>query len=103
MSRTDEEVIESIKDVLDTRIQPAVSAHGGKVNFVSYEENKLILELSGACSGCSGSTATLKYGIQNMMQHFVPEVTTIEAIHDENSTVAPYYKEQEDVINIKEV
>lgn len=103
MSRTDEEIITQVKDLLETRIQPAVSSHGGKVNFVSYDNGSLLLELSGACAGCAGSTATLKYGIENMVKHYIPEVTSIDAVHDENSDVEPYYKENVDVINTKQV
>jgi Fe-S cluster biogenesis protein NfuA len=93
MSRTNEEIVQTIHDLIETRIQPAVSSHGGKINFVSYDEGKLILELSGACAGCAGSTATLKFGVENMVKHYVPEVTEVDAIHDENSGVEPYYKE----------
>lgn len=103
MSRTNEEIVQIVHDLIETRIQPAVSSHGGKINFVSYDEGKLILELSGACAGCAGSTATLKYGVENMVKHYVPEVTEVDAIHDENSGVDPYYKETPDVINTKEV
>ena len=93
MSRTNEEIVQTIHDLIETRIQPAVSSHGGKINFVSYDEGKLILELSGACAGCAGSTATLKFGVENMVKHYVPEVIEVDAIHDENSGVEPYYKE----------
>lgn len=103
MSRTDKEIIDVIHDLIKSRIQPAVSSHGGKINFISYEEGKLVLELSGACAGCAGSTMTLKYGVENMVKHFVPEVISVEAIHDENSTVEPYYKEHPDVIDTKEI
>lgn len=104
MSRTDEEIIQSIKDTIDTRLQLAVEGHGGKLNFISYNDGTVVLELSGACSGCAGSTATLKNGIENMMKYFVPEVKVIEAVHDQNSTVEPYYKDTSiNVINIKQV
>ena len=93
MSRTNEEIVQIVHDLIETRIQPAVSSHGGKINFVSYDEGKLVLELSGACAGCAGSTATLKFGVENMVKHYVPEVTEVDAIHDENSGVEPYYKE----------
>jgi len=103
MSQSDKEIIEKIKDLLQTKIQPAVSSHGGKVNFVSYNDGALLLELSGACSGCAGATMTLKFGIENMMKHYIPEVTSVEAVHDENSDVEPYYKDNVDVISIKQV
>jgi len=103
MSRTNEEIIQIIHDLIETRIQPAVSSHGGKINFVSYDDGKLVLELSGACAGCAGSTATLKYGVENMVKHYVSEVTEVDAIHDENSGVEPYYKEAPNVINTKQI
>ena len=103
MSRSNDEIIQSVKELLDTRIQPAVSAHGGVINFISYDSGNLTLELSGACAGCAGSTATLKYGVENMVKHYVPEVTSVEAIHDENSEVEPYYKDPDNVINTKEI
>jgi len=81
MSKTDEELIEEIKDTIDLRIQIAVEAHGGKVNFVSFSKGHLVIEFAGACAGCSGSTATLRNGIENMLKHFVPEIETIEAVH----------------------
>jgi Fe-S cluster biogenesis protein NfuA len=103
MSRSDKEIIELVHDLIESRIQPAVSSHGGKINFVSYEDGKLVLELSGACAGCAGSTMTLKYGVENMVKHYLPEVTTVEAIHDENSGVDPYYKDPTNVTNTKKV
>jgi len=75
MSRSNDEIIQSVKELLDTRIQPAVSAHGGIINFISYDNGNLTLELSGACAGCAGSTATLKYGVENMVKHYIPEIT----------------------------
>ena len=103
MSKSDSEIIKEVQDLLDTRIQPAVSSHGGKINFVSYKDGKLVLELSGACAGCAGSTMTLKYGVENMVKHYIPEVTEVDAVHDQNSGVEPYYKDETNVINTKEV
>ena len=103
MSRTNKEIIELVHDLIESRIQPAVSSHGGKINFVSYDNGKLVLELSGACAGCAGSTMTLKYGVENMVKHYIPEVTEVDAVPDQNSGVEPDYKEQPDVINTKEV
>jgi NFU1 iron-sulfur cluster scaffold homolog, mitochondrial len=91
MSRTNEEIIQIVHDLIESRIQPAVAGHGGKINFVSYNDGELILELSGACAGCAGSTATLKYGVENMVKHYIPEVLTVEAVHASNSGVDPYY------------
>jgi len=103
MSQTDEEVINEVKILLETKVQPAVDAHGGKINFISYADGNLMLELSGACAGCAGSTATLKDGVERMLKYYIPEIQTVDATHDLNSGVEPYYKENVDVINTKEV
>jgi Fe-S cluster biogenesis protein NfuA len=89
--RTDEEVIVAIKELIETNVKPAVAGHGGNIEFVAYENGHLQLELGGACSGCAGSTMTLKMGVENMLKHFVPEVQTVEAFDDPFSTVDPYY------------
>jgi Fe-S cluster biogenesis protein NfuA len=89
--RTDEQIIENIKEVLETYIAPAVASHGGEVNFVSYQNNKVLLELSGACSGCAGSTMTLKFGVENMLRELVPEVQEVEGMDDPFSNVDPFY------------
>lgn len=91
MTRPKDEIITQIKDILETRVAPAVSHHGGFVNFISYDDGTLKLEMAGACSGCAGSTTTIKFGIENMMKHYVPEVTEIISEDEENSTVDPYY------------
>ena len=88
--RSDEEVIEQIKDLLETKVSPAVAGHGGAIGFTSYKDGHLVLELQGACSGCAGSTMTLKKGVEQMIKHYVPEVKTIDA-EDGFSTVDPYY------------
>lgn len=89
--RTEEEITNQIKEVLDLYVQPAVEQHGGQVNFLKFNQGVLTLEMSGACSGCAGSMATLQQGIEGMMKHYVPEVETIEAEHDQYSTVDPFY------------
>ena len=91
MTRSNDEIITQIKDILETRVAPAVSHHGGFVNFISYDDGKLKLQMAGACSGCAGSTTTIKFGIENMRKHYVPEVTEIISEDEENSTVDPYY------------
>jgi Fe-S cluster biogenesis protein NfuA len=89
--RTDEEVIKNIKELIETHVKPAVASHGGNIEFLSFENGHLLLELGGACSGCAGSTMTLKMGVENMMRHLVPEVKTIEAFDDPFSNVDPFY------------
>lgn len=89
--RTDQEIIEAIKDIIEFNIKPAVASHGGVIDFVNYKDGHLDLILGGACSGCASSTITLKMGVENMLKHYVPEVKTISAEDDPNSTVDPYY------------
>lgn len=91
MSRTNEEIITEVKNLLEERVAPAVASHGGFVNFVSYDNGVLKLQLAGACSGCAGSTTTIKFGVENMMKHYVPEIEEVIAEDDPNSTVDPYY------------
>jgi Fe-S cluster biogenesis protein NfuA len=71
MTRSNDEIITQIKDILETRVAPAVSHHGGFVNFLSYDDGTLKLQMAGACSGCAGSTTTIKFGVENMMRHYV--------------------------------
>lgn len=91
MSRTDEEIIKEVKNLLEERVAPAVAHHGGFVNFVSYDDGILKLQMAGACSGCAGSTTTIKFGVENMMKHFIPEIQEIVTEDDPNSTTGPYY------------
>ena len=90
--RDHNEIVSNIKTVIEANIKPAVASHGGEVKFIKFKEGTLNLMMSGACSGCAGSQATLKYGIENMMKHYVPEVLTIEGEDDTTSTVDPYYE-----------
>lgn len=88
--RTKEVIIEHIKQIIETRIKPAVASHGGAINFVEFDDGHLKLELSGACSGCSGATMTLQMGVEKIVRTQVPEVESIEAVDDPNSSVRPY-------------
>jgi Fe-S cluster biogenesis protein NfuA len=76
----DSEVVVQIKELLDTRVRPAVAQDGGDIVFEGYEEGVVYLHLQGACSGCPSSTATLKMGIENMLRHYIPEVVAVRAI-----------------------
>lgn len=89
--RTNEEIIEHIKHLIETNVKPGVASHGGTVEFINYDKGHLLLELGGACSGCAGSTMTLKLGVENMLKHYVPEIVSIEAQDDPRSMVDPYY------------
>ena len=76
----DEETVTLIKDLLETRVRPAVASDGGDITFKGYKEGIVYLHMQGACSGCPSSTATLKHGIQNLLRHFVPEVTEVRPV-----------------------
>lgn len=74
----DHDTVVTIKDLLETRVRPAVAGDGGDITFRGYKEGVVYLEMKGACSGCPSSTATLKSGVENMLKHYVPEVTRVE-------------------------
>ena len=76
----DAETVETIKDLLETRIRPAVAGDGGDITFRGYRDGTVYLAMKGSCSGCPSSTATLKHGIQNLLRHFLPDVREVEAI-----------------------
>ena len=76
----DNEIVKQIKDLLDTRIRPAVAMDGGDIVFQRFENGIVYIHMQGACSGCPSSTATLKMGIENMLKHYVPEVKEIRQI-----------------------
>ncbi len=76
----DSEVVAQIKELLDTRVRPAVAQDGGDIIFQSFEDGVVYLHLQGACSGCPSSTATLKMGIENMLRHYIPEVVEVSAV-----------------------
>jgi Fe-S cluster biogenesis protein NfuA len=76
----DEEIVVTIKELLDTRVRPAVAQDGGDITFRGYENGTVFLHMKGACAGCPSSTATLKHGIQNLLRHFIPEVQQVEQI-----------------------
>ncbi len=76
----DGEIVTQIKELLDTRVRPAVAQDGGDITFRGYEEGVVFLSMRGACAGCPSSTMTLKHGIENMLRHYIPEVTGVEAV-----------------------
>lgn len=73
----DAETVATIKDLIETRVRPAVAGDGGDITFRGYKEGIVYLNMKGACSGCPSSTATLKHGIQNLLKHFVPDVVEV--------------------------
>jgi len=76
----DAETVATIKDLIETRVRPAVAGDGGDITFKGYKEGVVFLHMKGACSGCPSSTATLKHGIQNLLHHFVPDVVEVRPV-----------------------
>lgn len=75
----DADVIDQIKDLIETRVRPAVANDGGDIVYRGFREGVVYLAMKGACSGCPSSTATLKNGIETLLKHYVPEVTEVRA------------------------
>ena len=75
----DSDTVQQIKQLLETRVRPAVAMDGGDIQFESFEDGIVTLLMKGACSGCPSSTATLKMGIENMLRHYIPEVREVRA------------------------
>ena len=78
--QSDAEVVSTIKQLLDTRVRPAVAQDGGDITFQGFREGVVFLNMKGSCAGCPSSTATLKHGIENLLRHFVPEVSEVRAV-----------------------
>jgi len=76
----DSEIVDTIKELIETRVRPAVAQDGGDITFRGFERGVVYLNMRGACSGCPSSTATLKHGIENLLRHFVPEIVGVEAM-----------------------
>lgn len=76
----DEEVVKTIKELLETRVRPAVAQDGGDITFSGFRDGVVYLHMRGACSGCPSSTATLRHGIENLLRHFCPEVQEVQAV-----------------------
>ena len=73
----DDEIVAQIKELLDTRVRPAVAQDGGDITFQGFENGIVYLNMKGSCSGCPSSTATLKAGIENLLRHYIPEVVEV--------------------------
>ncbi|MED6234684.1 nifu-like protein [Ameca splendens] len=82
LSEDDDDIVAMIKELLDTRIRPTVQEDGGDVIFKGFENGTVKLKLVGSCTGCPSSTVTLKNGIQNMLQFYIPEVDNVEQVED---------------------
>ncbi len=76
----DQEIVAQITELLDTRVRPAVAMDGGDITFHGFKNGVVYLRMQGACSGCPASSATLKAGIENMLRHYIPEVTEVRAV-----------------------
>ncbi|NBX03260.1 MAG: NifU family protein [Alphaproteobacteria bacterium] len=80
VSENESDITKQIRELIETRVRPAVAQDGGDIVFIGFEDGIVQVELHGACSGCPSSTATLKGGIENMLKHYVPEVIAVEAV-----------------------
>jgi Fe-S cluster biogenesis protein NfuA len=76
----DAEIVSQIKELLETRVRPAVAQDGGDIVYRGYKDGTLFLAMQGACAGCPSSAVTLKRGVENLIRHYVPEVDTVEAV-----------------------
>jgi len=76
----DDEIVSAIKELLETRVRPAVAQDGGDIIFEDFSDGIVYLHMQGSCSGCPSSTATLKAGIENMLRHYIPEVLEVRAV-----------------------
>lgn len=80
INEDDSEIVKQIKELLDTRVRPAVAMDGGDIIYNNFEDGIVYLKMQGACSGCPSSTATLKMGIENMLKHYIPEVQEVRPV-----------------------
>lgn len=76
----DAEIVTQIKELLDTRVRPAVAQDGGDITFYGFDRGVVYLHMQGACAGCPSSTLTLKMGIENLLRHYIPEVTEVRPV-----------------------
>ena len=79
-TRDDAETVATIKELIETRVRPAVANDGGDITFRGFKDGVVYLNMKGSCAGCPSSTATLQHGIQNLLRHFVPDVTEVRPV-----------------------
>lgn len=84
----DDETVQMIKELLDTRIRPTVQEDGGDIIFMGYEDGVVKLKMQGSCSSCPSSVVTLKNGVQNMLQFYIPEVVAVEQVTDKSDEIS---------------
>ena len=90
MERTKEEIIKDIKSVSESKVKDNVATHGGMINFLSYDNGIVKLEMAGACSGCAMSKKTLHEGVERMLKHYIPEVNQLIGEDDEQAAEKGY-------------
>lgn len=88
INEDDSEIVQMIKELLDTRIRPTVQEDGGDILFLGYDNGIVKLKMQGACTSCPSSIVTLKNGVQNMLQFYIPEVISVEQVKDEVDEIA---------------
>lgn len=84
ITEEDDEVVAMIKEILHTRVRPSVQEDGGDIEYRGFNQGVVLLKMQGSCSGCPSSSQTLKNGIERMLQHWVPEVTHVMAVQDDD-------------------
>jgi NFU1 iron-sulfur cluster scaffold homolog, mitochondrial len=84
----DSEVVQMIKELLDTRIRPSIQEDGGDIEFRGFQDGQVLLKLRGACRTCDSSTVTLKNGIESMLQHYIEEVEGVQQVMDQEEEIA---------------
>jgi Fe-S cluster biogenesis protein NfuA len=91
--KTKEEILQEVNKLMEEQINPNVAQHGGQINILSFDEDSGILhtQMSGSCSGCASSTATLKYGVENMLMYYIPEIKGVTS-EDDAMFDNPYYR-----------
>lgn len=97
----DDEVVAMIKELLETRIRPAVQEDGGDIFYVAFDEGTGVVkvQLAGSCQGCPSSSVTLKSGVENMLMHYIPEVTEVQAVDEDEARMEKEQKEFEKKAN----
>lgn len=103
INEDDSEIVQMIKELLDTRIRPTVQEDGGDIIFMGYDDGVVKLKMQGSCSSCPSSVVTLKNGVQNMLQFYIPEVLGVEQVSEKSDIVAEeHFKKIEKKIQEKE-
>jgi Fe/S biogenesis protein NfuA len=86
------EVADRVRQVLDTQVNPAIAAHGGRITLVDVKDTEVFVEMSGGCQGCALSRMTLSQGVERMLRQSIPELTAVHDVTDHDSGVNPYFQ-----------